>query len=585
MKIIQKGNYDGNIIDTVIENRSVEDVETFLNPTDKDMLDVKKLHNMELAAVALIAQVGVGARISILVDADADGYVSSSIMYQYIKKLDPFANLNYILHTGKAHGLTEDIMDKVVNLEIDLLIIPDAGSNDHEALDKLITMGIDVIIIDHHEIEDISLIPKKVIIVNNQTELNEETNKDLVGAGMVLKYCEMMDQMLVDKFAHEFYDLTAIGQIGDASDISKNEIRYIVFKGINNIKNKFVEEVLMDHFGSLDNIAPKDFSFSVIPLINAMTRVGKETEKDLLFRALNNIGADEVYRVNKKKKNKITGKFDINEVEMSIYEYALDICKSVKTRQANIVKKILTNLRENIDNTGGIVIGILEDGSNLSITGLVANKLATKYQKPALLLYYDGENYRGSGRGYIKVMPSLKDWCNETKLVEYAQGHANAFGISVPEENYSAFKENTKNIESQDIVYEVDLIMDEDIDKNIILELNDNKYLFGGSFENASLAFTNIAVDKRFIKQRGQMLNIFHKGVDIVMFAAPNGLYENLVNNFDAFITCDFVGEPSVNSWKDEETPQLILTDMIKVNGAPKKSNLPKEITAADLVF
>lgn len=584
MKIVQKGNYDGNIINTVIENRSIEDVETFLNPTNENMLESKDLHNIELAAVALIAQVGIGADISILVDADADGYMSSSIMYQYIKKLNPQANLNYILHTGKAHGITEDIINKIVNLKIDLLIVPDAGSNDHEALDKLITMGIDVIIIDHHEIEDISKLPPKVIVVNNQTDLNVRTNKDLVGAGMVLKYCEMMDQMLVDKFADEFYDLTAIGQIGDASDISKNEIRYIVFKGINDIRNKFVEEVLMDHFGSLDNIAPKDFSFSVIPLINAMTRVGTQEEKELLFRALNNINPDEIYRVNKKKKNKATGKFETNEIEMNIYEYTLHICKSVKNRQASIVKKILANLRENIDNTGGIVIGILKDGSNLSITGLVANKLATKYQKPALLLYFDGVHYRGSGRGYIKVMPSLKDWSNKTNLVEYAQGHANAFGISIPKENYSAFKENTKNIESQDIIYEVDLIMDEKIDKDIILKLNDNKYLFGGSFENASLAFTNIEVDKRFIKQRGQMLNIFHKGIDIVMFAAPNGLYEDLVNNFDAFITCDFVGEPSVNSWKDEETPQLILTDMVRKKKIAK-SALPKEITAADLVF
>lgn len=56
------------------------------------------------------------------------------------------------------------------------------------------------------------------------------------------------------------------------------------------------------------------------------------------------------------------------------------------------------------------------------------------------MLYYKDKKYIGSGRGDEKVLSSLKDWCNETGLVEFAQGHANAFGISIPEDNFEEFK-------------------------------------------------------------------------------------------------------------------------------------------------
>ena len=53
----------------------------------------------------------------------------------------------------------------------------------------------------------------------------------------------------------------------------------------------------------------------------------------------------------------------------------------------------------------------------------------------------------------------IKSLGNETELVEFAQGHANAFGISIFEENFEDFKEKTKNITKEKPTYEVDLHM------------------------------------------------------------------------------------------------------------------------------
>ena len=585
MKIRQIGKYDGDIIKTIIENRDIDDVELFLNPNDKDDLDAFSLNNMKLGAEILLAHVNVDSNISILVDPDADGFTSASIIYQYIKKINSEAKIEYFLHDSKAHGLTEKILSQVAKSETEILVIPDAASNDEEGINRLYAMGIEVLIIDHHEVDNI---PELGIIINNQFESNEETNKNLVGAGMVYKFCQALDSILGENYADDFYDLVAIGQVGDSSDISENEVRNLVFKGLENIQNEFVKVVLKDHFGSLDDIAPRNLSFSIIPLINSVVRVGTMEEKDYLFRALNNIDADKTYRVTKRKKNKTTGKFDSFEIDQTLYEYTYDICKRVKNRQASLVKKTMAKLDKDIDNSGGIAIGLLESSEHGSITGLVANKIASKYQKPALLLHYienDGRGkYVGSGRGNTKVLESLKDWCNETGLVEFAQGHANAHGISIFEENFEAFKEETRKLEKQEFVYEVDLHLHGRHDIDEVLKVEEYKHLFGGKVHDPLFAFTGISVKKEYVRQRGSMLTIFDRGLEFVMFGAPEGLYESLTNNFDEYLTLDLVGRPGVNTWGNRIKPQIVLADLER-NEEPIEIQETEKVTAETLVF
>jgi single-stranded-DNA-specific exonuclease len=584
MKIKQIGEYNGDIISTILRNRQIEDIDLFLNPTNDDELDSFKLHNMKQGAEVVLAHLLVNSHIAILVDPDADGFSSSSIIYQYLKKVNPNANLTYLLHDNKAHGLTEKILEQIAHSDIDLIIIPDAASNDDEQIQRLYHMGLDIVIIDHHEVEKV---PNFGILINNQLDCNEETNKNLVGAGMAFKFCQALDKILSTNYAEELYDLVAIGQIGDASDISQNEVRYMVFRGLKNLSNPFIKVVLEDRFENLDKIAPKDLSFSIIPLINSVVRVGTIEEKELLFRALNGIDAEETFLVSKKKKNKETGKFETHEIYMNLYEYAYDVCKKVKSRQDSMVKKTMATIEQEIDNSGGIAIGILETSDEGSITGLVATKLASKLQKPVLLVHHVNGKYVGSGRGHEKTLPSLKDWCNETGLVEFAQGHANAFGISIFEENFEAFKQKAKDVKPQEFVYEVDLWLHGKVDKKAILDVEENKHLFGGKVHDPLFAFTGIKVNKQYIRQRGSMLTFFYNGVEFIMYGTPEGLFESLTYNFDSFITMDFVGRPSVNTWGGKATPQLVLLDCERNEERenPVKDTQPEKVTAETLVF
>ena len=93
----------------------------------------------------------------------------------------------------------------------------------------------------------------------------------------------------------------------------------MVFQGIADIKNRFIKEALKEK--DVYFPVPKDLSFSVIPMINAIIRVGTLEDKTLLFRALNDIDP-EIFEVQKKKKNKQTGKFDKIMVKFNLQQMA-----------------------------------------------------------------------------------------------------------------------------------------------------------------------------------------------------------------------------------------------------------------------
>ena len=107
---------------------------------------------------------------------------SASVIWMYIKRLYPEARLDFKIHTAKQHGLS-DLIDELIEESetLDLILVPDAGSNDEEQHTVLHDCGVPVLCLDHHEVDVQS---KNAIIINNQSSPNYK-NKQLTGAGIV----------------------------------------------------------------------------------------------------------------------------------------------------------------------------------------------------------------------------------------------------------------------------------------------------------------------------------------------------------------------------------------------------------------
>jgi single-stranded-DNA-specific exonuclease len=82
-------------------------------------------------------------------------------------------------------------MDYINSHNFNLLIVPDAGSNDYDAHEMLKGQLIDTIILDHHLADKVS---EYAIVINNQ--LSDYNNKDFSGVGIVWQFCRYLDQLL-----------------------------------------------------------------------------------------------------------------------------------------------------------------------------------------------------------------------------------------------------------------------------------------------------------------------------------------------------------------------------------------------------
>lgn len=560
----------------VLNHCEVEHPELFLNHekhVDKFWTNPMDMYGIVDSAALYLESIKLNKKIGVIVDDDADGFSSAATLVKLHKTLID-SELVAIFHDRKHHGLKGEI-EKIIESGVELLIVPDAGSNDFVEHAKLYEAGIDLIVLDHHSVDNQKKLMKtieeregKFLIANNQLEANEDTNVNFVGAGMVYKFAEMIDMLNRTENAKELLDIVAMGQIGDASDLSDYEIHHIVRKGLDNLKSPILKEIFAEEIENGTKIAPINLSFRIIPFVNAVTRVGTLEEKQLLLDVLSDKWPeDEKVKIMKRRKNKITGKFGQVEEEWTHYAIAMDTMTKIKARQNKEVEKI-EKMAPELATVEGICIAVIpeEDIEYRSITGLIANKLVAKYQMPVLILVEDEKgNIAGSGRGYEKLFKSFREWCLNTGKFDLAQGHDNAFGVVIQKENMIELRENlVKEFEKPtQPVYDVDKLYEGKTNIEEVIMINDNKEIFGGKVVNPQFGYKNVKIARNCLNQRGSVVTLFHGGLEFIMYKQTPGFVDEFLQTmgFEQYLVADLVGSASRSTWTGRTKDQIVLDD------------------------
>lgn len=485
-----------------------------------------------------------------------DGFTSSALFVKFMQEIN--CPIGILMDEGKTHGLTDNIMNDIIG-NYDLVIVPDAGSNDIKQQKKLLDNNVDFIVLDHHEVlsESIKHLnnDENGVVVNNQLL---DMNENYTGVGMVyifLKYVNFLENLNLDIDKH--LDLVALGQVGDVSNVADKEIRYYVTKGLNNITNPFIKAT-MERKG-LKGMTGRDASFSIISMVNAVARVGSVEEKKSLFDAIVS-DSTETTIVEVRKKNKSTGKFDKIPTEMTVHDIIVKKCESIKTKQDKIVKEAMKKVDYIHDNN--VMIGLLDEDVPSSITGLIAMKVSDKHRKPVMI----GKKYEDVLAGSLRAPDGLdfKGILTMSNLFNFASGHASAAGWGINdsrrEELYKYLDEydfNNNNIE-----YMVDKLYSKPIEYDIY-KVEMDKHVFGGVVEFPTMGYESIKFNKKCITTRGSVTTFFDNGVSFVLFNSPDDMQQEIEDNLDGRgnLTMDLVGEPRVQKFGNKETPQIIIKD------------------------
>lgn len=290
-------NFSSDYAANLLRSRGVADLDIYKAPGPEFLSSPTNLKNIAAGAALYTRVVNNAGHILIVVDSDNDGYTSAAIIYQYTKRMNPECKVDYWLHEGKQHGL-QDHIDKLVQSEApyDLIILPDSSSNDAKYHDMLDEIHIPCLILDHHLTDE--KLSYNAIVINNQLSPKYE-NKELTGAGVVYQFCRYIDSLNGRNWADDYLDLAAWGIIGDMGSVLDMENRYIICKGLSkeHIKNDFFKCLLNKQGYSItakvtptwDDIVartnPISVAFYIVPLVNAMIRVGTMAEKERLFLA------------------------------------------------------------------------------------------------------------------------------------------------------------------------------------------------------------------------------------------------------------------------------------------------------------
>jgi len=414
-------------IEQILQNRKVDDLEKWLNPSEKffyspNLLGKDKINaGIEMLSAALANK----RKIYVVVDCDVDGFTSAAILLNFLYENYP-DNTEYIsygLHSGKQHGLS-DMMD---NIPDDcLLIVPDAGTNDVEQMLALVVRGCDVLCLDHHEADNYVKDNPNVVIINNQ--ICDYPNKNLSGAGIVWQFLRAYSSEKNIGRPNDYIDLVALGVLSDMMDYRSLETRAVIDAGLKNITNPFFYSMTIKNEFSIDKMGGINYmsiAFYVTPFINAVIRSGTADEKELVFKSMLQQYAFE--RIP-------SGKRGHKGEEVPLVEEAVRIAANVKNRQTKLQDETMALLESRIQEQhlldNGIIILCCEPGEvEKNLAGLVANKIQAKYQHPCYVLTksknQDDKEYfwRGSGRNYsMSENQDLRQLALDTELPEYVMG-------------------------------------------------------------------------------------------------------------------------------------------------------------------
>lgn len=435
IKPVQK-NY--STIEQILTNRNIpyNEIQHYLNSTDEDINSPLLLGEdlLRSAATAIIKHIQANDKCAIVCDCDCDGFTSAALMGNYLYELFPSwtkSNIFYLFHEGKQHGLN-DLIDQLNELDVSLIIVPDAGTNDLEAHKIITAKNIDLIVLDHHLIEQKDK-DTKAIIINNQDLEKSYPNKELSGVGVTWQFCRYIDTLLKQDKANDFLDLVALGNTGDMMSLTSIETKHLINKGFEpqNIHNPYIHGMWQKNSFKLgDHISSIDAAFYIVPMINAVQRSGTIDEKILLFNSMLKYKAFEMIPSTKR---------GCKGQEERLVDQAVRMSTNVKNRQTKAQDTEMEILEKIIKDKDMLkhkaLIFTLNIEINKNIAGLIANKLAAKYQRPVCILsksieidptqafINQNENtlnvvscgrvlYQGSARGYeMSGLTNFKDVC------------------------------------------------------------------------------------------------------------------------------------------------------------------------------
>lgn len=397
-----------------------------LTPADLD-LGMDALHAPDLmvdmaAGVERLARaVADGDKIVVFGDYDVDGVTSTVVMLETLARVG--ADCDFLLPDRHAdgYGLKPAGVERALAMGARVVVTVDNGISAYDALNLAAARGLDVVVTDHHH--QLGPLPRAVAVIDpNRTDC-PYPYAGLAGVGVAFKVAQALCQRLLgetERRAHlnSLLDLVALGTVTDVMPVL-GENRLFIQSGLRAMDR--VQRPGLRRLRALAGYAERPLTttalaFHLGPRLNGAGRLGSAALAVQLLRTQDEaeaIGlADELNRLNVQRQ----------ELQRQAMAEAEALAKGEDLERDR-------------------VIVLLGAKWHLGIVGLLAGKLAERYNRPvAVCTGFRGDGtYTGSARSIPAYDISAGISACAAHLLAFG-GHPGAAGFTLPEKAFERFR-------------------------------------------------------------------------------------------------------------------------------------------------
>lgn len=589
-------NKEEDFLERILTQVGVEDVYEFLTVNKRHTHSPFLFKNMNEAVELLHSKLN--GTIFIKRDSDVDGYTSAAYIEGFIKDIAPSTKIIRGANYQKEHGIWLKDIEPYGN-EIDLIIVPDAGSQSVEECKEILEKThIPILILDHHAI-DVEVMRYATLV--NCTD-GQYPNNTLSGVGVVHKFCLAYAEKygIREEVCNYYLDLVALGMIADAMDMRNLETRYYALEGLKeeNRRNLLIKELALKNADEMKlGFTLDSIGWVIAPKMNGLIRYGTPEEQDDMFRALCGELEDREYQPRRPRgagKDSPKPPIEIHSLQKTMAR----VCGNVKERQDKAVRdymKLLDDViqKQELYKNSVIIIDATDIVDKKTVTGLVANKLTDKYHRPIVILRSkDQNNFGGSGRGYDKgIIDNFNEFLNETGIVE-CSGHPNAFGVSLEKDNLlKLIAACNKKLKLDDLVtiHEVDYEIEAmTLTNKAVLKVADSYEIWGKGVPEPTFVITNIQIPAKDVIGYGEnngFIKFNYNGIDYIKKYCCKGEWEamtlrdrSVLGENKKILNMTVIGNFVLNEWEGQRYPQVKIKYFESIEYIPTKKNTDYEI-------
>lgn len=386
-----------------------------------DHHDPFELHGMEDAVTTLTKAIAEKRRIAIYGDFDCDGITATAVLVRALRTIGVDAMPYIPNRMSEGYGLHGAALEQLAKQGVGCVVSVDCGTSSVDDAAVARRVGMLLAVTDHHlplRKNGAETLVDADALVNPKQLTDEYPFEGLSGAGVAFKLVEALESRgIVPKgTTKSVVGLAALGTIADVMPLV-DENRTIVRVGIDQLRNRPFPGIaaLCDQMKVRPMMAAQELAFTAIPAINASGRM--EDAKLSLDLCL----CDDPVQAQTLAAQLI----EQNQARKAALEVAMVEAERQVARLS--------------DKTAAIVIGSAD--WPMGIVGLVAGRIAEKYQRPTLALSLVEPEAKGSARSNsgVHIFEAIEQAAKSGTILRYG-GHAMAAGFSIDAKRFRQFK-------------------------------------------------------------------------------------------------------------------------------------------------